>query len=602
MAKRRFIEQQNLTDPLEKAIAKDLSKAKEALAAYRPGNAKQDRIHKSGASTMVIAGGNRSGKSVTGFCEFVSRITGERIYDIDNKPIPPRFPLPQPTRQYIYWLIGYNLDHIGQTFYRMLFDPGLFELIYDMEARRWVVWNETIPWHVENARRKVAAEPLIPQRLIKEDSWSWNPYGGGQAKKCFSSVELTNGAIIYAFPSTTPQPKQGDPIDGLLLDEDVASGGHVPEYMARLTDRSGWCLWPAWPHDDNYMLGSLIDGCKQAMQEGDPRFEYILLTMEENPFFSAEKKQLGADRFRILGDDELVENRVHGIQGRDTRKMYDFQPHTHGICSSTYPLSLPEPDRITPHGALQQTFRQTGGFPDDWTRYFAIDPSTQRAAVVFGVVPPPEVLGVQIPPTLIIEDEVVIKRATPVHVAKACKEKARGRRYEAFIIDRNFGRQRHFSAAGASTMEVLADAFKAEGLFSRLSENWFIPGSNKPEDRYTAVRQLLEGTEYEKAPSMYWVLDRLPDTMKEQKRYLKKQTEFKGVSVIEDGPENPRKFDCMAALEYLAEYVYTMMQCNQHYVPATTWTGTNGMAELASQLRGDDAEKNYIHLGPRALA
>jgi hypothetical protein len=35
---------------------------------------------------------------------------------------------------------------------------------------------------------------------------------------------------------------------------------------------------------------------------------------------------------------------------------------------------------------------------------------------------------------------------------------------------------------------------------------------------------------------MYWVLDRMVQTMKEQKRYLKKLTEFKGASVIEDGP------------------------------------------------------------------
>jgi hypothetical protein len=58
----------------------------------------------------------------------------------------------------------------------------------------------------------------------------------------------------------------------------------------------------------------------------------------------------------------------------------------------------------------------------------------------------------------------------------------------------------------------------------------------------------------------------------------------------------------MAALEYLTEYVSTMMQCNQHYVPASVWKGTNGMAELASLLRGDDAESNYIHLGPGLLA
>jgi hypothetical protein len=605
MAKRKtFLAQSRESDNLAAAIVRSMTRDKEILSVYRPGNPNQDRIHRSPASTLVIGGGNRSGKSVCGFTEFVSRVTGEPIFGLDNKPIPSRFYKAKEGDITRYWLVGYNLDHIGQTFYRMLFEPGMggtFTVIYDPNEGRYVKWNENIPYHRENIDRRELSEPLIPSRLIREDSWTWNPYGGGQAKKCWSSVELTNGAILYAFPSTTPQPKQGDPIHGLLIDEDVATGGHVSEYLARLGDHSGWAIWPAWPHDENHVLSSLIDGCKLAMEKNDPRFEYILLTTLDNPFFTDKAIQLAMDRMRMVGDEEMVESRIFGIQGHETRKMYDFHLKRHGISGHLATRTVPDLPTTSRRGVLQDIYRRNGKFPDTWTRYLSVDPSTQRAAVVFGVVPPSEVNGVKMPPTLIIEHELIQRRSTPKGLALATREIVGTRNYEAFIMDKNFGRQRHWAAEGVATVEVLASEFRQLGLRSRSTNEWFVMGCNKPQDRYSAVRELLYADE--ECPALYVLIDTTPETQKEFDRYYKKQTEFKGMTVVEDEPENPRKFDCMAALEYLTHHFWTMMQVGRHFINPSAYGQDNTMAQVALAIASHDEHKaEYIHLGPGTKA
>jgi len=605
MAHRNFaVKSKRSSNPLHAALAAGMSREREILSVFRPANASQDQAIQSPADTLVVAGGNRSGKSFVSFSLAASRMTGQPLFGLDGNPVIQKFYTPQEGDISRYWLIGYNLDHIGMTFYRMFFEPGMggqFYVIYDQEVEKYVTWNETNAWHKDHKDDRELAEPLIPPRLIHQDSWTWNQYGGGKAKNCFSSVELTNGAIIYAFPSTTPQPKQGDPIHGLLLDEDVAHGAHVSEYFARLMDNRGWAIWSAWPHDSNYVLGNLIDGCKMAMENGDPRSEYVLLKSDENPFFTDDTVDLAVDRMMMLGDEELIDSRVHGVQAHEGRMMYDFSPMVHGISSEHIQRAVPELSTSTPRGALQAVYRKYGRFPDAWTRYLAIDPSTQRAAVVFGVVPPPEVFGTAIPPTLIIENEIVYKRATPEALSMAIKEIIGVRKYEAFVIDRNFGRQRQFTAGGMNAFEIMYDMFKKHDVQCRQSGQWCIPGCNDPDERQTIVRELLEGA-IQGSLAVYVLLDSTPQFQKEIKRYYKKKTDFKGVEVIEDTPENPRKFDVMAALEYLSKFVYDMMKCRQHYVAPSVYSGDASMASVASSVMTRGGNDEYIHLGPGAKA
>lgn len=587
-------------DPFIRAASEMYSREREALKVYRPGNDKQERIHTSPAHRLIVDGGNRSGKSTCAYMEFASRVLGVRLRDRQGREIPARFPVPGREDTQLFWIIGFDLDHIGQTIYRIMFEPNLFRVIYNSDRDEWETFNETNPLHAGRESEAVPVEPLIPGRFIDEASWSWNSAGGGRAANCFESVRLKNGSKIFAYPSSARQPKQGDPVSGLLIDEDLEYPAYAEEYLQRLIDRQGWFMWAAWPHDENYVLSNLIDKCELAAEEGDTRFERVQLSMSDNPFFTTEKKKLALDTLQAIGEEELVSRRDTGERSFVGRKMYDFLPGVQGISSATYLRALPEYDPRTPRGALQHIYRTLGKFPDAWTRYLALDPSHTRSAVAFGVVPPPEVGGVKIPPTLIVEDEVVLKKASPEHLAMAVREKAGNRNYEAFVIDRRFGQQTH-AAVGMQTWTVYAEAFKKHGLRSRLTQEWFVPGCDVPLDRANIVRRMLSG-EMSGGYCLYIVLDTTQQMQKEFQKYLKNKVDKGGLSVYEDvaAPRDRQRLDLMAALEYLSAYVYQLIQSGQHYVPPHEYaSGKDGMESLAKRLMGGgEASDRYIHLGP----
>jgi hypothetical protein len=67
-------------------------------------------------------------------------------------------------------------------------------------------------------------------------------------------VTLTNGAKMCAYPSTGDHAKQGDAVDGIWIDEDVANERFVEEFYARLSSRRGWFMWSAYPKLENEAL------------------------------------------------------------------------------------------------------------------------------------------------------------------------------------------------------------------------------------------------------------------------------------------------------------------------------------------------------------
>src|SRR3990172_8376900 len=130
MPKRNLLIADHTTVAPESAARFNLrERAREALRVYRPANDAQERVHTSPALTLVVSGGNRSGKTTVLFSEAISRITGIPIIGRDGQPIRLRFPVPQLGENFEYWFIGHDLDHIGQTIYRVLFQPNLFYVI-----------------------------------------------------------------------------------------------------------------------------------------------------------------------------------------------------------------------------------------------------------------------------------------------------------------------------------------------------------------------------------------------------------------------------------------------------------------------------------------
>ena len=202
------------------------------------------------------------------------------------------------------------------------------------------------------------------------------------------------------------------------------------------------------------------------------------------------------------------------------------------------------------------------------------------------------------PPVIVAEREVVLKRATVQHVAAAIKEVIGPLQYEAFVIDRRFGQQTH-QAAGMATWDVYAKAFAEAGLRSRSTDNFFVPSCDVPMDRQTKVRQML-GAALTMKPQLWVLLDNCPETLKEFARYYKKKEKIQGVERVTDLPENPRKFDCMAALEYLAAYLEPLLTGGMGYVEADVEEKPS-MEDICGRITGMGKQK-YIHLGPGVAA
>src|SRR6056297_333022 len=65
--------------------------------------------------------------AITASAEFASAVTGIDIVGADGEPISRKYP----KRDMLCWVIGWDLAHIGQTIYRVLFEPNYFRVIPD---------------------------------------------------------------------------------------------------------------------------------------------------------------------------------------------------------------------------------------------------------------------------------------------------------------------------------------------------------------------------------------------------------------------------------------------------------------------------------------
>lgn len=508
------------------------TREKEALRCYRP-SSQQEGFHRSAAKEIVVRGGKRSGKSTSTVIEFASRILGIPIIGADGNPIPQKFPPSRKNDPGRYWVIGFDIKHIGQTIHRLLFEPGLFRVIRDEQTGKWRTFNPADPKDAARHAESEPAGPVIPERFIVPNSWSWENKAAG----VFESVTLTNGAQIFAFPSSARNPKQGDSVDGLWIDEDILNASHIKEWQDRLTDRGGWFLWSAWPHTKNYALVQMIDRAEEVEGDEQPRIQQFQFVMTKNPHISAENKDAALAR---MGDDEEIASRDRGELNLNKWAMYDFTEGVHVVRAAE---KIDEQPRDRRH-LISLILGREGRMPLNWTRYLAIDPSHTRTAVIIGAVPPPDCEGVRLGPMVVIEDELILQRMTAAEIAKRIRDRVGHLRFEAFIIDRNAGRQTH-AGREDSTMQHFAKEFAAAGLESRITKSSFVPGCNDPPMRYRAVRKYLSEAGDGQA-KLFLVEQKTWATQKEFHTYRKKQLDVGGEETILDEPANPRKHDAMA--------------------------------------------------------
>jgi len=561
---------------------------REALRCYRP--AKQMAFHMSQAPERLISGGKRSGKTTGAAAEFASCVTGIPIMGAHGKPIPRKWPLSSRSDPLLYWVIGWDIDHIGQTIYHKLFSPGLFRVIKDKATGRWRTYNPASPDDAARYEESLPSEPLIPERLIAPNSWAWE----NKAANNFSSVKLKNGATICAYPSSAKHPKQGDSVSGIWIDEDIQFAQHLQEWQDRLTDKNGWFIWSVWPHSRNHALVELIDRADECAGEDDPPIEHFQLVMSENPFIPDDNKRLALGR---MGSEEEIARRDRGELLRDAYNMYDFYPGFHLVTPASREELSVAPQ--TPKDKLRQVLSRQAKLPREWTRYLAIDPSHTRTAVMFGVVPPHEFEEFTLGDILLIERELVVKKFSAIRLAKAIADITGGLRYEAFIMDQQIGRQTRVGN-DKTVFQTYVEAFEKACLRSRATGSGFIPGCNRPTTRYDAVRRLLDANESGSSTLMF--VDQLTsETQREFKSYRKMRVVIKGTETIQDVPENPRKHDCMAALEYLSSYVLPLFRQGSAYVEPSAYGGTGSAAYQRARrilAKQNTTQPDYVHLGP----
>jgi len=572
-------------------------RAKEALRVYRP--AKQLPFHQSNARELVLRGGKRSGKSVGVVAEFASRVLGIPVTDPANNFIPLKYPVSTPKDPLLFWVVGWDVDHLGQTVYRLLFQPGLFRVIKDKMTGIWRTYNPADDFDASRFAESEPAGPMIPERFIDTtqgvNGWTWENKGAYN----FSAVYLKNGAKICAYPSSAKHPKQGDAVAGIWIDEDIQLPGHLKEWQDRLTDKDGWLMWSVWPHSKNYALCDMLDRAEEQIDEPKPDIASFQLIMSENPYLhkSAKKRALGR-----MGSDEEIARRDRGELLLDTLNMYDFIPAQHAL-RVFEPGETPDSiDNVIDY--LQAILTKDGAFPRHWTRYLAIDPSHTRTACCFGVVPPPELEDIKFGDLLIVERELIVKKYSSDMLATDLVKILEGYNYEAFIMDQQIGRQTRVGE-DKTIFSKYAESFATRGLRARLCPNGFIPGCNVPANRYRAVRTMLEPGK-SGFPSLLFVENKTVITQREFNTYRKKQLFVGGEETIMDEPANPRKHDAMAALEYLVAFVETAFATGTAFVDPSVYRGHGSPAyKRAMQILKKYNEKShgeYVHLGPGAAA
>lgn len=509
-------------DKLSKSLKERVSRQMEALRLYRclP---TQRPFHDSAASERIVRGGNRSGKSTSAAVEFASAVTGIPIHDQHGNPIPFRYPTNRPL---LTWVIGYDQRHVGGTIYRLLFRPGVFKVIRDKETELFRAWNPTDPEDLERQDEVRPSPPLIPFRLIDPNGWAWE----NKAERVFTVCRLKNGTEIHAF-SSKGEPKQGDPVDLIWVDEDIAFPKHVSEWQARLSDTKGRMIWSAFPHSKN---DALIDMSKRASQQIDrdkPDVKEVILTYSSNPFIDQDEK-----RKRLEGwSEEERRARDRGEFLSDTIAVYpNFSESLHGIAKGDENVSKV-------HKAILSNGLQP---PSDWTRYLVLDPGHAKPAVLFAAVPPPERFGDYI----VVYDEIAVPRIDAEAMAKLVQEKVAGHRFEAFVIDYRAGRQTP-GGFGKTVQKQYAEAFAKEGVASAKTGSSFAWGDDNIEAGILSVRSALtvrpDGT-----TKLKYVVDNCPNFARQMEQYKKHITH----SQVEDKPAAGQKDDLCDCMRYMIRY------------------------------------------------
>jgi len=464
-------------DNIAKAAVEIQKRKMDALELFRA-TPVQAEVLKCDVRKFLLRGGNRPGKSITAAVRFASIVRGIPVRSTDGEVIHCRAAR-QEGRPLLCWVVGLALDHIGQTMHRLLFRPGLFQIVRDPKTKMWRAFNpiEFPEDHDIPQEDRKPSPPLIPPSEVAE--WAWEV----KSERQFSMCRLRNGTEIYAFASSAPV-KAGDPVDEIWIDEEIKFAAHYPEWQARLVDREGRLFWSSWPAHSNNALRQLSKQCikeKKEVEKGQR--EYVtareeVLRMSTNPFFT--KKQV---EDTLSGWSE-AERRARDLGEFTTDLIRLYSEYNEDIHRCDY-------EQESLYDKVSKVLAGNNWVPPEtWTRDLILDPGTALPGLLMCAIPPPD-LWDHDEPYFVPYREIYIPRLNADDMARGILETERGYHFERFFIDGNAARQTPMGFSGTIGQNYTR-AFQRFGLSSRqLPGSQFFPGDPDPVARGMVLRELM---------------------------------------------------------------------------------------------------------------
>lgn len=519
----------NLTNREAAALVEMARRRTTSLDLYRA-QPHQDPIFESLAREMLVRGGVRSGKSTSLGVKTAAIATDGYVTLSDGRKVRARRPH-QVGRPLTIWIIGYDQRHIGETIYRILFKPGLFKLIRDRETGQLRAFNQADPDDAARSAETLPSYPLIPNRFVKPGSWDWENKGNNEFKKVtiWDPVTKETLAEIYAY-SSKAEPKQGDPVDVIWIDEAIKYPKHYQEWQSRLADRQGQLYWSSWPRANNEALRALTERAKeQDPDDPEPMVNEFILTTSSN----AQLDPRGKRELLAGFTEEERASRDRGEYSLDQLKMYPlFDRGFHCACLDE---TLNDP--------ISDTLRRNNWIPPmDWTRELILDPGTRKPAVLFCAIPPPT-LG----EFYVVFDELYPGRADADQLAPMIKTKMQGYPFYRFIIDQRAGKQTTMGF-GMSVADNYSRTFKDNNIKSVTTGHHFIWGSPNVESRIMRLQSWMHpNTKNGPYPYLRVITHKCPVLCKQLEDYIKEERMDNEVG---DRPAKYQNVDTCVCLEY----------------------------------------------------
>lgn len=489
---------------LQKLAVASLKMRMEGLKLFEP-MPTQKAFLDSPCRERIIYGSNRSGKTTIALYLLASIVTGQ---DPSG-----RFP----KTDGIFYIVGKDGKHLGNTIYRKLLGSECFKIIRDKTTKEWRAFR---PYLAEDKAREHEARwapPLIPPRMIKETSW--------ESKKDHipKMVRLTNGWEIHFF-SGNARPPQGSSINGSLFDEEVPDKGWYEEIAARLVDRRGLFIWSATPESGTDQLLALHERAEgelhRFIEAGiKPSIEEFFAVIADNQHISDQDKA----EFEAKLTPEQARVKIYGQFVQLGATMFpEFSRRLHVYDYFAIPL--------------------------DWTRYVYVDPGRQICAVLFMAVPDPR--DPKHADYRYVYDELYIPDCHADLFGQKMRSKCEGQDFETFVIDEREARKAS-AGDGKTLAQHYSDALKKYEVRSRLTGHGFVPGSDSPTDDVEAIRGWLR--DRHKLGPILRVFDKtiLPNFHYEIVHWRRKK-DAKGN--ILDEPESRGRVHLMAGLRGLVQH------------------------------------------------